>query len=81
MASLVVRQLDDDTKERLRRRAAEHGRSMEAEARAILRDALTPTVYAEGFGLRVHRRFAAIGGVDLELPARTDIARAPMFDA
>jgi plasmid stability protein len=36
MATLVIRDLDDEVKARLRVQAAEHGRSMEAEARAIL---------------------------------------------
>src|SRR3712207_190470 len=39
MASLTIRQLDDVTKKRLRLRAAAHGRSMEEEARSILRTA------------------------------------------
>ena len=37
MASITIRNLDDDLKQRLRVRAAEHGRSMEEEAREILR--------------------------------------------
>ena len=36
MASIIVRKLSDDTKERLRQRAARHKRSLEAEVRAIL---------------------------------------------
>jgi antitoxin FitA len=36
MASIIVRRLSDETKERLRRRAARHRRSLEAEVRAIL---------------------------------------------
>jgi plasmid stability protein len=40
MAQLLVRNLDDDVKARLRIRAAEHGRSMEEEVRAILRQAV-----------------------------------------
>jgi phosphopantothenoylcysteine decarboxylase/phosphopantothenate--cysteine ligase len=36
MASLTIRQLDDDVKRRLRLRAARHGRSMEEEARHLL---------------------------------------------
>ena len=39
MASLTVRQLDEKLKKLLRMRAARHGRSMEDEARTILRDA------------------------------------------
>jgi len=40
MAQLIVRQLDEEIVSRLRRRAAEHRRSTEAEHREILRDAL-----------------------------------------
>ena len=40
MASITVRNLDDELKRRLRIRAAENGRSMEQEARDILRSAL-----------------------------------------
>ena len=36
MASITIRNLDDRVKKRLRQRAADHGRSLEAEARAIL---------------------------------------------
>ena len=39
MASLTIRKLDDGLKKRLRLRAAQHGRSMEDEARTILREA------------------------------------------
>ena len=42
MASITIRQLDDDLKRRLRLRAARHGRSMEAEHRLILEQALFP---------------------------------------
>ncbi len=41
MADITVRNLDDEVQRRLKRRAADHGRSMEAEARAILTAALT----------------------------------------
>lgn len=40
MADLSIRNLDDDVKQRLRIRAAEHGGSMEAEVREILSEAL-----------------------------------------
>lgn len=40
MAQLIVRNLDEALKRRLRERAARHGRSMEAETREILRAAL-----------------------------------------
>ncbi|HPR05559.1 MAG TPA: Arc family DNA-binding protein [Denitromonas sp.] len=41
MADMVLRNLDDDLKQRLRERAAKHGRSMAAELRAIVSEALT----------------------------------------
>jgi plasmid stability protein len=43
MASLVVRRLSEGTKERLRQRAVRHGRSLEAEVRAILERAAQET--------------------------------------
>ena len=43
MAQLIVRNLDDEIVVRLQQRAAEHGRSIEAEHRAILREVLLPT--------------------------------------
>jgi antitoxin FitA len=48
MAQLLVRNLEDDVKARLRVLAAEHGRSMEEEVRAILRQAVTPPVHKSG---------------------------------
>jgi plasmid stability protein len=41
MANITVRNLDDEVQRRLKHRAVAHGRSMEAEARAILTGALT----------------------------------------
>jgi antitoxin FitA len=76
MATLTIRDLDDELRARLRVRAAERGRSMEAEVREILRDALTRPAGQDRLGSRIHQRFAAIGGTELELPSRTDLPRA-----
>jgi antitoxin FitA len=81
VATLTIRDLDDRVKARLRVRAAEHGRSMEAEARAILASALTEQAAESGLGSRIRERFAAIGGADLSLPARSDAPRGPSFPA
>jgi antitoxin FitA len=54
---------------------------MEAEVRAILREALSGPATEKGLGSRIAARFAAVGGVDLELPARRDMPRAAQFDA
>jgi plasmid stability protein len=78
MPSILIRQLDETTKTRLKLRAAQHGRSMEEEARAILKSALSvqePAV--QNLGERIHRRFAALGGVDLPEIPREPIRRPP----
>jgi plasmid stability protein len=80
MATLTIRQLDEKTKTRLRVRAAHHGRSMEEEAREILRSALTAASPAKGnLAETVRRRFAALGGHELELPRRDPMRRAAEF--
>lgn len=81
MASLNIRQLDPALKERLRVRAAHNGRSMEAEARAILKEALSPDEPASGAALveSIRRRFAPLGGVELELPPREPGREPPSF--
>lgn len=76
MATLTIRGLDDRTKARLRVSAAVHGRSMEAEVRAILEDALPGSPDERGLGSRIHARFAALGGVDLDLPTRAEKPQA-----
>ncbi|PWB80881.1 MAG: plasmid stabilization protein [Methylocystaceae bacterium] len=70
MASITIRNLDDDLKRRLRMRAAENVCSMEKEAREILRCAIGGVIAPTNLGQAIHARFAAIGGVELELPAR-----------
>jgi antitoxin FitA len=65
MATLTIRQLDEKTKTRLRVRAAHHGRSMEEEAREILRSALSSVPPAKGnLAEAIRRRFAAFGGLE-----------------
>jgi len=77
MATLTIRQLDENTKARLRIRAAHHGRSMEEEAREILRSTLTAGEPAtRNLAESIRRRFAALGGVELKLPKR-DSLRTP----
>ena len=76
MATLTVREFDDDLRDQLRVRAARHGRSMEAEVREILRDALTRPPSSTRLGSRIHQRFAVGGGAELELPARRDRPRS-----
>lgn len=76
MAALSVRDLDESVRERLRVRAAQHGRSMEAEVRAILTDAVMPTNGHAGLAQAILARFADLGGVELELSSRSQAPRA-----
>ena len=74
MASITIRQLPETTKRKLRIRAAKHGRSMEQEAREILRAELNrPVQSGKGLVESIRRRFAPLGGVDLEIPPRGPI--------
>jgi len=80
MATLTIRQLDERTKTRLRVRAAHHGRSMEEEAREILRLALTVPSPAKGnLAESIRRRFRALGGLELEVPQRDAMREPPGF--
>jgi plasmid stability protein len=79
MAAVSIRGLDEDVKRRLRVRAARHGRSMESEIRAILTEAVNEPSEAEGLMTAILDRFGAVGGVDLDLPARSTPARAADF--
>lgn len=68
MAAISIRDLDDQVRERLRIRAAANGRSMEAEARAILTEAVSPPGEARGLLVTMLERMRDAGGVELDLP-------------
>lgn len=76
MAALSIRDLDDEVRERLRMRAAAHGRSMEAEIRDILTNAVSTPYETRGLAATLLDRFGEIGGVDLDLPTRSTSPRA-----
>ena len=84
MASITIRKLDEGLKQRLRVRAAEHGHSMEQEARNILAAALAQTPQTGEELLRsIRARFAAIGYVEpgeLQIPPREPMREPPTFD-
>ena len=78
MASVTIRNLDAETKARLRVRAARHGRSMEEEARTLLRTALLEETGAGGnLADAIRARFRRLGGVELRLPAREPMREPP----
>jgi plasmid stability protein len=81
MATMTIRNIDDKLKARLRVQAAQHARSMEEEARDILRAALSveparPTSLVAA----IRARSEPLGGVDLELPEREAIRNPVKFD-
>jgi antitoxin FitA len=79
MGSLTLRNIDETLKARLRMSAAEHGISMEEEARKILRLYLLEKRGSKGIGSRISQRFAAIGGVNLSETRRPEPRRPPAF--
>ena len=81
MSSITIRNLDPAIKERLRIRAAEHGHSMEAEARRILQTTLKGAPLSRrNLYDRIRARVEPIGGIDLELPPREPTRDPPRFD-
>jgi plasmid stability protein len=67
MASITVRNLQTDTKRKLKIRAAMNGRSMEQEAREILKSALAQTSKKKtNVAERIREIFGPLGGVELE---------------
>jgi antitoxin FitA len=80
MASLTIRNLDNNLKAQLRQRAARHGRSMEAEARIILAQSLAMPVNTENLAVTIHRRFEALGMESLPIPTRQPVRNPPEFD-
>ena len=78
MASITVRNLEDGLKHRLRIRAAENARSMEEEARDILRTALYHQQSGqENLASAIRARFAPLGGVELDIPPRSPMRNPP----
>ena len=86
MASITIRNLDDNVKKRLRKQAAENGRSLEAEARDILSRNTGPTPSSRPIktGLDLFRGIREVvekyGGVDLEPPERTPMRPVNLFE-
>jgi plasmid stability protein len=78
MASITIRRLDDVVKMKLRLRAASHGRSMEEEARAILKAGLQAK-YLPRLNLAesIRRYVEPFGGVELAIPPREAVRRPP----
>jgi antitoxin FitA len=80
MSSITIRNLESNVKNRLRLRAARHGRSMEEEARDILRAALAEkTGRPVNLFAAIRQRVGSLQGVELNIPARGPIREPPRF--
>jgi antitoxin FitA len=80
MASITIRNLDQGLKNKLRIRAARHGRSMEAEVRDILGDVLAETSrLPTNLYDAIRRRIEPLGGVNLDIPRRRSVREPPRF--
>lgn len=82
MASITVRNLEESLKRRLWVRAAENGRSMEREAREILRAALVDedAPPSANLGTAIHELFRPFGGVELEITPRQPMRQPPQLN-
>jgi plasmid stability protein len=81
MGSITIRNLDDSLKSRLRVQAAVHGRSMEDEARDILRTALSREPGRQrNLAAAIRARFAPLGGFELPVMPRDAMRPPPTFD-
>lgn len=79
MPSITIRNLDKSLKDRLRVRAARHGRSMEEEARVILKTGLAPKKKPRTMADAFHEWFGPKHGIDLTLPKGQLIGEPPDF--
>ena len=80
MASITIRNLDDEVKTRLRVRAAGNGRSMEEEARLILGNAVGGELETRDVASIIRSYFGPTNGVELDLPPRGAAREPPTFD-
>ena len=80
MASITIRNLDEAVKRKLRLRAAQRNRSMEEEARDILRTVLAhEPAPAENLADAIRRRVEPFGGFEMQLPPRGPVREPPDF--
>ena len=81
MAQLIVRNLEESVKRRLRARAKSHGRSMEEEARIILRESVNDNSKPkEGLGTRLAKHFAGKVPKEFKAVEVREPVRTPKFD-
>jgi plasmid stability protein len=80
MATILIRGVEEAVKARLRLRAARHGRSMEEEARQILKIGLATEGSGEpNLAQSIRQHMEPIGGIELKLPRREAVRQPPNF--
>ena len=80
MASITIRNLDESLKSKLRLQSAQHGCSMEAEVRNILRQVLMSSTAPSDFTDRIHQRFAGMHVDSLPIPERQAVRTPPEME-
>jgi antitoxin FitA len=80
MASITIRNLNEDTKRRLRIRAAEKGHSMEEEVRDLIIQATSAPPEKKKLGTAIQELFAPLGGIELEPYPREPLGPPPKLD-
>ncbi|WVV65400.1 plasmid stabilization protein [Pseudomonas batumici] len=81
MASMTIRNIDEQLKARLRVQAALHGRSMEEEACDILRSELSVASGGSGSLVETIRaRIEPVGGMEFDIAPREAMREPPYFD-
>ena len=81
MASITIRNIDDRLEHRLHAFAVRNGRSMEEEARAILRLVVEEPAVPDNLYTSIRSHFEGFGDVDLEIPPREPMREPPSFDS
>lgn len=79
--NLTISNLDEDVERKLRVRAVSNRRSIEAEAQAILKDALREDQEERGLATAIHELVAPYGGIELDIPPRDEmVPNTSIFD-
>lgn len=80
MVALTIRNIDPDLKRQIKKLAATHDRSMEAEAHALLQHAAFATNTQKNIGKLIRERALSVGGIEFEITKREAMPELPIFD-
>jgi antitoxin FitA len=82
MSNITIEQLEPDLSHRLEQRAAQHGRTIEAEIKSILYSVLNPESSPQlDLAAAINRRFADLGEFEIPETPRDAMRTAPNFAA